>query len=108
MRLRLLSRTTGADRVVDELYVSFKHSQEMPWILPGVVPTDKQVEVIIISIARFIGGKISSENVYWDQASVLCQVGLLDPGLVPQGIQGVQRIPVTGREEARAALSSGN
>ncbi|OJJ58354.1 hypothetical protein ASPSYDRAFT_69446 [Aspergillus sydowii CBS 593.65] len=105
MRLRLLSRTTGADRVVEELYMSFKHSQEMPWILPGVAPTHKQVEVILISITRFIGGKISSENVYWDQASVLCQVGLIDPGLVPQGVQGVQRIPVTGREEARTVLS---
>ena len=56
MRLRLLSRTTGADRVVEELYMSFKHSQEMPWILPGVAPTHKQVEVILISI----------ELHYWD------------------------------------------
>lgn len=104
MRIRLLSRTTGADRVVDELYVSFEHSQEIPWMLPGVPPTNKRVEVIIVSIVSLRGGRLYSEHTYWDQASVLVQVGLLDPKLVPQSAQGVDRLPVVGREAARRIL----
>jgi hypothetical protein len=104
--MRLLSRTVGADRVVDELHMSFKHSQAMPWILPGIPATNKQVEVVVVSIVSIRGGKLSSEHVYWDQASVLLQVGLLDPKLVSEGMkgQGVQRLPVTGREAARRVL----
>lgn len=56
-RLTLLSRTVGADRVVDELHLAFKHDREMPWILPGVPPTGKKVEVIIVSIVTLRGGK---------------------------------------------------
>ncbi|KAJ5454102.1 uncharacterized protein N7458_005058, partial [Penicillium daleae] len=104
MRIRLLSRTTGADRVVDELYVSFEHSQEIPWMLPGVPPTNKRVEIIIISIVSLRAGHLYSEHTYWDQASVLVQVGLLDPKLVPQSAQGVDRLPVVGREAARRIL----
>jgi hypothetical protein len=104
--MRLLSRTIGADRIVDELYMSFKHSQSMPWILPGVPATNKQVEVIIVSIVSIRGGKLYSEHVYWDQASVLLQVGLLDPKLVPKEIQGqgVNQLPIVGREAARRIL----
>jgi hypothetical protein len=104
MRLRLISRTIGADRVVDELHVAFQHTQEVPWMLPGVPPTDKQVEIILVSIVSLRAGRLYSEHVYWDQASILVQVGLLDPKLVPQGVQGVDRLPVVGRESARRIL----
>jgi ketosteroid isomerase-like protein len=104
MRLRLLSRTTGADRIVDELYVSYEHTQEVQWMLPGVPPTNKRVEIIIVSIVSIRGGRLYSEHVYWDQASVLVQVGLLDPKLLPEGVQGVDRLPVVGREAARRIL----
>lgn len=104
MRLRLISRTAGADRIVDELYVTFDHTHEIPWMLPGVPPTNRKVEIIIVSIVSIRAGKLCSEHVYWDQASVLVQVGLLDPKLVPQGVQGVDRLPVVGREAARRIL----
>ena len=106
LRMRLLSRTIGADRVVDELHMSFKHSQSMPWILPGIPATDRQVEVIVISIVCIRGGKLYSEHVYWDQASVLLQVGLLDPKLMPERWKGkgVHRLPVFGQETARRIL----
>ncbi|KAH9995329.1 NTF2-like protein [Xylariaceae sp. FL0662B] len=106
MKLTLLSRTIGADRAVDEMHVSFKHTQEMPWILPGVPPTNKRVEVVVVSIVALRGGKLHHEHVYWDQASVLVQVGLLDPKLVPQKAKekGVKRLPVVGREAARNTL----
>ncbi|KAK3363660.1 hypothetical protein B0T25DRAFT_51671 [Lasiosphaeria hispida] len=109
MQITLLSRTIGADRVVDEMYVSFKHTQDMHWILPGVSPTHKQVEIIIVSIVTVRGGKLHHEHTYWDQASVLVQVGLLSSKVVPQMAQdkGVARLPVVGRKAARRVFSGG-
>jgi hypothetical protein len=105
-KLTLLSRTIGGDRVVDELHIAFKHTQEMPWILPGVPPTNKRVEVVIVSIVTLRGGKLCHEHVYWDQASVLMQVGLLDPKLIPDKarLKGVAELPVVGREAARRLI----
>ncbi|KAJ5667828.1 uncharacterized protein N7477_006398 [Penicillium maclennaniae] len=104
MRIRLLSRTAGPDRVVDELYISFEHSQEIPWMLPGIPPTNKRVEIILVSIVSMRGGRLYSEHTYWDQASVLVQIGLLDPKLIPGSVQGVDKLPVVGREAARRIL----
>lgn len=104
MRMRLISRTIGADRVVDEIYTTFDHTQEMPWMLPGVPPTNKRVEIIMVSIVGFKAGKLYSEHIYWDQASVLVQIGLLDPKLLPEGVQGVKRLPVVGNEAARRIM----
>lgn len=104
MRVRLLSRTSGPDRVVDELHVAFEHTQEIPWMLPGVPPTHRFVEIILVSIVSMREGRLYSEHTYWDQASVLVQVGLLDPKLVPSSAQGVDRLPVVGREAARRIL----
>ncbi|KAF6829608.1 dienelactone hydrolase [Colletotrichum musicola] len=106
MKLTLISRTIGADRVVDEVHVRFKHTQEVPWILPGVPATGKRVEVLVVSIVGLRGGKLYHEHVYWDQASVLVQIGLLDPELVPDEARknGVKRLPVVGREAARRVL----
>ena len=101
---RLLSRTIGTDRVVDELYVSFTHTSPVPWMLPSIPPTQKQVEVVVVSIVCLRGGRLESEHVYWDQASVLAQVGLLDPKVVPEGFRkkGVKDLPIAGAEGARA------
>lgn len=106
LRLTLVSRTMGADRVADEIHLTFKHTQEMPWILPGVPPTGKRVEVLIVSIVSVRGGKLYSEHVYWDQASVLVQTGLLDPKLLPEKVQklGVKELPVVGRAAARRVM----
>jgi predicted ester cyclase len=106
MRLRLLSRTVGSDRVVDEIYTTFDHTLEMPWMLPGVPPSGKRVEVILVAIVALKADKIFTEHLYWDQASVLMQIGLLDPKLIPQGaVSGVNKLPVTGRESARRILN---
>ncbi|KAJ5110589.1 hypothetical protein N7532_001124 [Penicillium argentinense] len=104
MRIRLLSRTSGSDRIVDELYVSFQHTDEIPWMLPGVPATNKRVEIVLVSIVSLRGGRLYSEHVYWDQASVLVQVGLLDPRLAPDNPHGIDRLPVIGREAARRIL----
>lgn len=110
MKLTLLSRTIGADRVVDEVHVRFKHTREVPWILPGVPPTKKRVELVMVSIVVLRGGKIYHEHVYWDQASVLVQVGLLDPNVVPEAARrsGVTKLPVVGREAGWRLLNGGD
>lgn len=101
--MRLISRTMGVDRVVDEMVVSFTHTDEMDWILPGVPPTDKHVTIAVVSIVGVKGGKLASEHMYWDQASVLVQVGLLDADVVPMKMksQGLKKLPVVGAEGAK-------
>lgn len=90
----LLSRTVGAERIIDELLLRFTHTVPMDWILPGIPPTGKRVEVPLIACIHFREGKVASEHIYWDQASVLAQVGLLDAA----------HLPVVGGEQARKAL----
>jgi hypothetical protein len=104
--MRLVSRTVGVDRVVDEMVLSFEHTQLMPWMLPDVPPTGKSVSIAVVAIVCIRGGKLCHENVYWDQASVLVQIGLLDPMLVPKDMraQGLERLPVVGAEAARKVL----
>lgn len=106
LTFKLLSRTLGVDRIVDEMLVSFKHTDEIPWILPGVAPTGKVVHIAMVSVVCVRGGKLVSESTYWDQASVLVQVGLLDPMLVPEKFkkQGLKRLPVHGAESAAKVL----
>ena len=106
LNIKLLSRTIGADRIVDEMFVSFKHTLEIPWMLPGIPATGKRVEVALVSIVCIKGGRLYHEHIYWDQASVLVQLGLLDPKLVPEAFKkkGVERLPVIGAEGARKVL----
>ncbi|KAF2736318.1 hypothetical protein EJ04DRAFT_575457 [Polyplosphaeria fusca] len=104
--MRLISRTIGVDRIVDELYVQFKHTAQMPWILPGIPPTKHKVEIVVVSIVGMRGGKIWHERIYWDQASVLFQVGLLDPEEISGEMKksGVEMLPVAGSEAARKIM----
>jgi carboxymethylenebutenolidase len=83
IRVTPLSRTVGATSLVDEMILSFTHNIQMDWILPGVAPTGRKVEVVMVIIVNFKDGKVDSEHLYWDQASVLVQVGLLDNARVP-------------------------
>lgn len=81
--LTRLSLTVGTDRLVDEIIFSFTHTQEMPWMLPGVAPTGKRVEIALVAIVKFREGKLEHEHIYWDQASVLKQIGLLTNESLP-------------------------
>lgn len=88
-----ISRTVGSNRVVDEFVACFTHDREIPWMLPGVAPTGKWVEVPIVAIVGFSGGKLRHEHIYWDQASVLVQLGLLDPaGLPVAGVEVARKV----------------
>jgi carboxymethylenebutenolidase len=86
-----LSRTIGASRIVDELVLRFTHSLQMDWVLPGIAATHKRIEFAMVVIVTVEDGKIASENLYWDHATILRQAGLLpDP-----------KLPVLGAESAR-------
>ncbi len=89
-----VSRTIGEDQIVDEMVFKFTHTIPMDWILPGISPTGKRVEIPLVAIVRVRDGKLAHEHIYWDQASVLVQIGLLDPA----------KLPVVGIESARKVL----
>ena len=88
-----VSRTVGTDQVVDELIIKFTHDSEIDWMLPGIKPTGKPVEIPLIAVIHFVDGKLAHEHIYWDQASVLVQIGLLDPtGLPVAGVETAQKV----------------
>ena len=89
-----ISRTIGNDRLVDEMVFKFTHTMRMDWMLPGIAPTGKRVEVPLVAIVRFREGRLADEHIYWDQASVLAQLGMLDTAT----------LPVAGVESARKVL----
>lgn len=89
-----ISRTVGQDRIVDEFVYRCTHSIRMDWLLPGVPPTGRRLELVMVVIVSFEGGKVHHEHIHWDQASALVQLGLLDPA----------GLPVVGAEAARKAL----
>lgn len=78
-----ISRTIGSERLVDEMIFKFTHTIEMDWMLPGIAPTGRRVECPLVVIVHFRDGKLSNEHIYWDQASVLVQIGLLDASALP-------------------------
>ena len=92
--IALISRTIGDTQLVDEMVFKFTHTQNMDWMLPGIAPTGRRVEVPLVAIVGFRDGKVSHEHIYWDQASVLVQLGLLNP----------DSLPVAGVETARKVL----
>lgn len=94
VEMKPVSRTVGTDQIVDEIVISFTHTVPIDWLLPGVAPTGKRVEMAVAVIVGFKDEKISHEHIYWDQAGVLVQVGLLDP----------TGLPVSGAESARKVL----
>ncbi|NNH27855.1 dienelactone hydrolase family protein [Acinetobacter terrestris] len=83
MTLTPISRTVGVTQVVDEFIMSFTHDEEIDWLIPGIKPTGKYVEIPMLGVIKFRGPKLCHEHIYWDQASILVQVGLLDPTGLP-------------------------
>jgi carboxymethylenebutenolidase len=94
MEMIAVSRTIGQGRLVEEMVARFTHSIPMDWMLPGIAPTGKRVEVALLVVVQFDGDKLAHEHLYWDQASVLVQLGFLQPG----------SLPVVGAEGARSVL----
>jgi len=93
--LRPIARTVSPDRVIDEFVLEFTHDREIPFMLPGVAPTGRRVRIPTVVVMGFEAGKVAYEHIYWDQASVLVQIGLLDP----------DTLPVAGGEQAEQLLA---
>jgi carboxymethylenebutenolidase len=94
-RSESLSRTVGQGRVVEEMVMRFTHDIEMPFMLPGVPPTGRPVELAVVVVLGSEDGRVSYEHIYWDQATLLVQLGLVSP----------EALPVTGAEQARGLLA---
>jgi carboxymethylenebutenolidase len=86
-----ISRTVGAMQVVDEMLFCFTHTTETPWMLPGIAPTGRRVEIPLLAVVKLRGDKLWHEHIDWDRASVLVQIGLLEDW----------QLPVAGVETAR-------
>jgi carboxymethylenebutenolidase len=93
-KVERISRTVGKDTVIDELILTFTHDMEIDFMLPGIKPTGKKVELAHVVVMKFEGDKIAHEHIYWDQASLLAQVGLLN----------TKKLPVVGTEQAKRLL----
>jgi carboxymethylenebutenolidase len=94
-KIERVSRTIDKGQVVDELIISFTHNREIKIMLPGIPPTGKHVELPLVVVMKFNSdNKIAHEHIYWDQASLLVQIGLLDP----------KTLPVYGIEQTRKLL----
>ena len=89
-----IARTISDDRVIDEFVLEFTHDSELPWMLPGVAPTGRHVRIPTVVVMGFEGDRVAYEHIYWDQASVLAQIGLLDPA----------GLPISGSEQADQLL----
>ncbi len=87
-------RTVGSEKVVDEMIMNFTHDVPMDTLLPGVAPTGRAVRLPVVVVMGFEADKVAFERIYWDQASLLAQVGLLD----------ASRLPVTGAIQAEKVL----
>ena len=95
--LQLLTRTVGQNRIVDEFVLRFTHSVRMDWFAAGIEPTGRRLEVPHVAVIQFEDGKIASEHIYWDQATVLVQLGLLEP----------KELPVIGAEQTHRLTDPG-
>ena len=88
-----ISRTIGVDRVVDEMVFEFTHTIKMDWMLPGVAPTGRHVKIPLVVIVHFREGKLAHEHIYWDQASVLAQLGLIETAKLPvAGVETAEKV----------------
>ena len=94
LEMTSVSRTIGTDQLVEEMVLKFTHTVAIDWMLPGIAPTGRRVEAALVVVVRFRDGKVAHEHIYWDQASVLAQLGLIDP----------KGLPVAGAESARKVL----
>lgn len=106
--LSLVSRTIGIDRVIDEFVFSLTHTQEVPWLFPGIPPTGRKVELPFTSVVALRGDRLCHEHISWDQATALKQLDLLpervkfpypiNGGEAPSGKRFEVILPVVGKE----------
>ena len=90
-KVERISRTVGKEQVVDELIMRFTHDRQIDFMLPGIPATGRYVELPLVVVMKFNCNKIAHEHIYWDQGSLLAQIGLLD----------TNNLPITGVEQSK-------
>ena len=76
------------------MILKFTHDIPIEYMLPGIPPTGRHVELAHVVVMKFKNNKIAHEHIYWDQGSLLAQIGLLDAKL----------LPVVGLKQARKLI----
>ena len=94
VEMNRISITIGTKQIVEELVITFTHTQEVEWLIPNIKPTNRKLKIALVVIAGVENKKVTHEHIYWDQASVQVQLGLLDP----------KNLPVVGSESADKLL----
>jgi carboxymethylenebutenolidase len=97
-----LSQTVGDDRIVEEFVIRFTHTLQMDWVLPSLPATNRKVEFVLVGIIGFQGGKVASEHVLWDQATALCQLGVLDHPTAAAGLGSAAQLLKLSAKSASA------
>jgi len=92
VELVTVSETSGQNRIVEEYVLRFTHTLNMDWLLPGVPPTGRKVEFVLVVIIQLEDGKMASEHLYWDQATVLFQLGILKSPVAATGIASAAKL----------------
>ncbi|GCB20754.1 hypothetical protein AAWM_03639 [Aspergillus awamori] len=102
----LISQTIGIDRVVDEFIMTFTHDPEVDWLIPGIPPTGRKLEIPFMAVVNIRGDRLYHEHITWDQATVFKQLGLMPEFLpFPYPLSGGKR-PAHGRSfEVRAPVA---
>jgi len=77
LQMTTTNRVFGRDQLVEEDHLRLTHKNPMEWFLPGVPATNRVVDVDFVVVVQFRDGKLACERIYWDQATVLRQTGLI-------------------------------
>lgn len=76
LQMTTFNRVFGQDQLVEEDHLRFTHKRGMDWLLPGTPATNRVIDVDFVIVVQFRDGRLACERIYWDQATVLRQVGL--------------------------------
>src|SRR5215468_10705075 len=90
--LSSVSQTIGGDRIVEEFVVRFTHTLEIPWMLPGVPPTGRRAEFVLVGVIGFQESMLAHEHIHWDQTSLLSQLGALREPLASAGVGSAAKV----------------
>ena len=56
--------------------VSFTHDRELPWLLPGIAPTGRSVDVLAVSVVVVRRSAVEKHRTLWDMTTLLAQLGV--------------------------------
>ncbi|KAJ3129648.1 hypothetical protein HK098_000799 [Nowakowskiella sp. JEL0407] len=93
----IVSTIYGSYTVTEETVLTVVHDSEINWLLPNVKPTRKRILIPTVTVAKFDHtGLLVSFTKYWDQASVLKQLGILPGSMYCKANTSETVLPVLG------------